>query len=385
MDTLANEGTLKEKPDNTPHIHIVHPTPYWLANSPTSTHDGAIRNLHTFITKEHKSRITALAKQKFLYVDKWLSNEQINQKLSNHFWKNNNIPDTQVTQTLKFGYAQYMGNHRKNIFWPLKYQNPNCTLCRTNDRATWPHLLSTCEHPYLKGLRIARHNKAVHLTTQTVQANENAGFFTLTNAGKLINQPPDQTVPEWLLKCTCTQEPCQCQAKLSPDIMCIIGAPNQTRTPILPSPNYTIQFIESTYYHDIFLEQARSHKHAKHDPLITTLHNNGWETNPLITITAGVRGAIHENSIEQLINLKIPKTYTKTLMKNIHRNAIKYLIYLVLNKRKLDNKQNHAPLPYGRDKLASHHSPPPKGITPSIASRDPCDQHKVNGLIFTPV
>ena len=29
----------------------------------------------------------------------------------------------------------------------------------------------------------------------------------------------------------------------------------------------------------------------------------------------------------------------KNLMKNIHQNAIKYLTYLVLNKRKLENKQ----------------------------------------------
>ena len=84
---------------------------------------------------------------------------------------------------------------------------------------------------------------------------------------------------------------------------------------------------------------------TKYDPLTTTLQNKGWQTNPLITVTAGVRGAIHENSIEQLIKLKVPKTYTKTLMKNIHQNAIKYRTYLVLNKRKLDNKQTPIPLP----------------------------------------
>ena len=344
-DTLANEGTLKDKPNETPHIHIAHATPYWLSTSPTATHDGAIRNLHTFITKDHEARETALAKRNFTYVDKWLSNEHINQKLSNHFWKDDKIPDTQITQTLKFRYAQYMGNHRKNIFWPLKYQNPNCTLCHTNDRDTWPHLLSTCEHPYLKGMRIARHNKAAHLIAQTLQANKNTRYFTLTNAGKLTNQPQDQTVPEWLLNCICTQKPCQCQAKLRPDIMCIIGAPNHTQPPILPSPNHTVQFIEFTYCHDRFPEQARTHKHTKYDPLIATLRNNGWKTNPLITITAGVRGAIHENAIEQLTDLKIPKTHIKTLMKNIHQNAIKYLTYLVLNKRKLDNKQPPVPPP----------------------------------------
>jgi hypothetical protein len=41
-DTLANEGTLKDKPDETPHIHIAHATPYWLSTSPMATHDGAI-------------------------------------------------------------------------------------------------------------------------------------------------------------------------------------------------------------------------------------------------------------------------------------------------------------------------------------------------------
>ena len=84
-DTLANKGTLKEKPDMTPHIHIAHTVPYWLASWPTTTHDGAIRNLCTFITKTHENHEAAFAKRKFPYVDKWLSSEQINQKLSNHF------------------------------------------------------------------------------------------------------------------------------------------------------------------------------------------------------------------------------------------------------------------------------------------------------------
>ena len=251
-DTLANEGTLKDKPETTPHIHIAHATPYWLATFSMATHDGAICNLHTFIMKNHKNQETTLAKQKFPYVAKWLLNEEINQKLSNHFWNSDKIPDTQITQTLKFRYAQYMGTHRKNIFWPLRYPNSNCTLCRTNDRDTWPHLLSTCEHPYLKGLRIARHNKTTHLIAQVLQANKNTRFFTLTNAGHLPNQPQEQTIPNWLLQCICTQAPCQCQAKLRPNIMCILGAPNHIQTPILPSLNHTVQFIEFTYCHDRF-------------------------------------------------------------------------------------------------------------------------------------
>jgi hypothetical protein len=122
--------------------------------------------------------------------------------------------------------------------------------------------------------------------------------------------------------------------------LCIIRAPNQHKTPIAPSPTLTVQFVEFTYCHDKFPDQALTHKHDKYDPLIYTIQNQGWKTNPLITITAGVRGAIHEHSINKLVNLKIPKSIIKILMKNIHQNAIKYLTYLVLNKRKLENKQS---------------------------------------------
>jgi len=182
-----------------------------------------------------------------------LSNDQINHKLSNHFWKNVKITYAQINQTLKFRYAQYMGNHRKkNICWPHTHQSPNCTLCHKKDRDTWPHLLSLCEHPYLKGLKISKHDKAIYLITQTLQANKNTRFYTLTNAGQINNKPPDQTIPNWLLKCTCPHTPCQCYAQLKHDILCLIRATNHTPTPMTPSPTITVQLIEFTYCHDRF-------------------------------------------------------------------------------------------------------------------------------------
>ena len=71
-DFRTNKGTLKEKPTTTPRIHIAHPAPYWLASYPTTTHDIAIRNLHTFITKKHRKQEYVMAKHKVPYVDKWL-------------------------------------------------------------------------------------------------------------------------------------------------------------------------------------------------------------------------------------------------------------------------------------------------------------------------
>ena len=51
--------------------------------------------------------------------------------------------------------------------------------------------------------------------------------------------------------------------------------------------------------------------------------------------------------IELLENLHIPTSLIKkkNTMKAIHQIAIKYLTYLVLNTRKLDNKQEHSTPP----------------------------------------
>ena len=51
----------------------------------------------------------------------------------------------------------------------------------------------------------------------------------------------------------------------------------------------------------------------------------------------------------------------KILMKNIPQNVIKYLTYLILNKRKLKNKQTHVPLLKGmKQSLTQQMSPPRK-------------------------
>ena len=97
------------------------------------------------------------------------------------------------------------------------------------------------------------------------------------------------------------------------------------------------------YCHDRLPEQALTYKRTKYDSLISTLQNNGWKTNPLITIIVGVRGAIHKNSKDQLIKLIVLKISIKIIMKNIRQNAVKYLTYLIMNKTKFDNKQSPIP------------------------------------------
>lgn len=69
---------------------------------------------------------------------------------------------------------------------------------------------------------------------------------------------------------------------------------------------------------------------------------------PLKVIHACVHGTIYTNNLEELRSLHIPMTSIKKSMKNIHILAIKYIIYMVIIKHKLVNKQ--APIiPLSRD------------------------------------
>ena len=145
-----------------------------------------------------------------------------------------------------FNTQSYFKDVMKTHSYVILVTNMHVCVCTKNDKDTWPHLLSMCEHPYLKGLRIARHNNAVQLITQTLQANKHTRYYTLTNAGNLDNINQQQIVPEWLIECICPQTYCQCQAKLRPNILCILGAPNHTPTPLPPSHTHTRQFIEFT-------------------------------------------------------------------------------------------------------------------------------------------
>ena len=83
-----------------------------------------------------------------------------------------------------------------------------------------------------------------------------------------LDNKPKQTISEWLLKCTCTQTPCHCQAKLISYVLCNIGAPNQSQTPISPSPTTIVQFIEFAYCYDILYSPTK----PSHINITSTTH-----------------------------------------------------------------------------------------------------------------
>ncbi len=58
--------------------------------------------------------------QRFPSIDKWTSNPDIDNELSNKFWTNPAITDSQKTTLLKFRTGQYMGSARKQLFFGIQ-------------------------------------------------------------------------------------------------------------------------------------------------------------------------------------------------------------------------------------------------------------------------
>ena len=70
------------------------------------------------------------------------------------------------------------------------------------------------------------------------------------NAGTFNNNPLKNTVPPWLLSCTCSQQRCNCNARFKPNILCVKGLQYQSLAPTEPNENLIIQLMEFTYCND---------------------------------------------------------------------------------------------------------------------------------------
>ena len=85
----------------------------------------------------------------------------------------------------------------------------------------WPHLQSLCEKKIFNRLRIARHNVVVHELTNLLKSSIHTRHLTFANANTKSYTPHNNTIPLWILRCTCITPKCACLAKLRPNILCI--------------------------------------------------------------------------------------------------------------------------------------------------------------------
>ena len=75
-----------------------------------------IRFLEKHIIKHDKKYNLEAIAIEFPSIDKWIANEDIDNELSNEYWINKHITNSQKTCLLKLRYGQYIGNARKQLF-----------------------------------------------------------------------------------------------------------------------------------------------------------------------------------------------------------------------------------------------------------------------------
>ena len=160
-------------------------------------------------------------------------------------------------------------------------------------------------------------------------------------AGTYNELPQDNIVPTWLLPCTCNTQRCHCNARLKPDITCIIGHPYKSPPPVEPKSTITIQFIEFTYCNDRLSAETKEKKINKYQPLINNIIARSWNVAPLIVLASGARATTHIPSMNELeTKLKLPISQIRSTFKQINIIAIQYAHSILIHKRQIENKQS---------------------------------------------
>ena len=366
-DALAKDGTKKLYKFASKSFEFAHTTPYYFQKDiwpgPIKRPDkGPVKCLETYIHKHDREKNLEIMAQKFPNISKWAMNPDIYNELSNNFWSNPAITDSQKTALLKFRTGQYMGNARKQLFFGIqRFPSKTCSICNSPDSNTWLHVLLKCNQRHIHALRVKRHNKAVWEIRKLLLSSQKSRCYILMNAGTFNNNPQENTVPPWLLPCTCRQPRCQCNARLKPDLLCIKGLPyqnspppnpvdnsprireptHQSTPPLLPTDNLTIQLIEFTYTNDRFSQDIINKKIHKYQPLINDITQQGWKVDPLLVIAAGARGTTHIPSKEQLEKtFKLSETSINHAFKEINTIALQYANSILLHKRRIENNQS---------------------------------------------
>ena len=133
------------------------------------------------------------------------------------------------------------------FFGRQRYPSITCPICNSNEPNTWLHVLLTCNQQHIHILQVKRHNKAVGEIKKLLISSEKSWCFTLMNDGTFNNNPQENTVPNWLLPCTCGTQRCHCNARFRHDIMCVKGLPylNDPPPPVDIDPNLTIPLLNS--------------------------------------------------------------------------------------------------------------------------------------------
>jgi hypothetical protein len=95
---LAKEGSeIVLVSDISYHPHeSAHSIPYWWCRDDDHPYRGPIQHLKSYLEKLEKEENEKLAKT-FDNINKWVNNPLIDNKISNNFWTNPTVTDSQIT------------------------------------------------------------------------------------------------------------------------------------------------------------------------------------------------------------------------------------------------------------------------------------------------
>ena len=141
---------------------------------------------------------------------------------------------------------------KQTFFGRQRFLTITYPICNSYKPDTWLHVLLTCKHQHIHSLHVKIHNKAVWEIRKLLISSENPRCYTLMNADTFDDDPQENTVPNWLLPCTCGYQRCHCNSRFRPNILCVKGLPYQNEPPTNIDQTLTIQFIEFTYCNDRF-------------------------------------------------------------------------------------------------------------------------------------
>jgi hypothetical protein len=98
-DKLANEGRKIVLESDIPYqpYESAHSTPYWWCRDDDHPYKDPIRHLKSYLEKLEKEKNEKLTKT-FDSINKWVNNPLIDNKISNDFWTNPIVTDSQITQ-----------------------------------------------------------------------------------------------------------------------------------------------------------------------------------------------------------------------------------------------------------------------------------------------
>ena len=181
---LAKRGREKEHIDAMNPHEFAHSTPYyyqkdWWHSMNETPDKGHIRFLEKHLIKHDRKYNLEIIATDFPNIDKWIANANIDNELSNEYWTNKHITDSQKTCLLKLRHGQYMGNARKQLFFSREiYPSITCSICNSLEPDTWLHVLLNCRQSHIHALHTKRHNKAVWALRKLLVSSKHSRCYT---------------------------------------------------------------------------------------------------------------------------------------------------------------------------------------------------------------